>query len=131
MKRARGLTALAFLTLAGCMSAPPPVQLTWLRTDGRSAHEEPALEQQFEIDRTVCLGETQRAGLAAAPVYTNNFIDAAIVSSARQRQMNDVAIGCMAGKGYVQVPADQAPARAAEFRAAAASGAVGTKPAGK
>ncbi len=131
MKWTDGAKALVFLVLAGCASAPPPVKMVWLRTDGQTAHDHPALAAQFDIDRKICLGETQRAGISAAPVYTNNFIDAAIVANSRQRQMNDVAVGCMAGKGYVQVPEDQAEARAAEFRAATASGAIGTTPAGK
>jgi hypothetical protein len=67
--------------------------------------------------------------MSAAPVYTNNVIDAAIVANVRQGQMTDVIAGCMASRGYILVPTSQAAAKAAELRAAAQSGAVGTKPA--
>lgn len=122
--------AVAAAMLAGCQAAPPPEEQIWLRTDGQSMRANPALAQQFDIDRTICLGETQRAGISAPPIYTDSFIEAAMVSASRDRQMVDVAMGCMAGRGYLLVPASQVETRAAQLRAAAASGAVGTKPSG-
>lgn len=89
------LVALAgALTLSGCATSGPgssgPRQEVgvWVRSDGQSGRTNPALAQQFEVDRAACMnaGEPDR--------------------------------NCMAMKGYVLVPASQAEARAAELRAA-------------
>ena len=90
--------ALAALALTGCAgpvvenggpSAPAVVEGVWLRTDGQSGRDNPAIAQQFEVDRTACMVGTE-------PDRT-----------------------CMAARGYVLVRADQAEARAAQLRAAA------------
>lgn len=72
----------------------PQEQLVWVRTDGQSGKSNPALADQFARDRAECMpnGAADNAALqAAAP--------------------------CMQGKGYVLVPASQAEATAARFRA--------------
>jgi hypothetical protein len=88
------------VVLASCASAPmaPLVQnepLAWVRTDGQSGRANPALADQFAADRTACgiaVGAENNAALrAAAP--------------------------CMSTRGYVLVPASQAEATAAQFRA--------------
>jgi hypothetical protein len=69
-------------------------QLVWVRTDGQSGKSNPALADQFAQDRAACMpgGAANNAALqAAAP--------------------------CMQAKGYVLVPASQAEATAARFRA--------------
>jgi hypothetical protein len=90
--------ALVALALAGCAgpiagsggaSAPPVVEGVWLRTDGQSGRDNPAIAQQFEVDKAACMA-------GAEPDRT-----------------------CMAARGYVLVRADQAEARAAQLRAAA------------
>ena len=129
MPRILGAFSFALL-LSSCATPPPPDPPVWVRTDGQSTHDNPAFQQQFEIDETVCRGQAQQAGMSAAPVYTNNIIDAAIVANVRQGQITDVVQGCMASRGYILVPTSQAAAKAAELRAAAQSGALGTRPAG-
>jgi hypothetical protein len=95
-----GITAaaLAVLALAGCAgpiaesggaAAPAVVEGVWLRTDGQSGRDNPAIAQQFEVDKAACMAGTE-------PDRT-----------------------CMAARGYVLVRADQAEARAAQLRAAA------------
>jgi hypothetical protein len=98
-----GRVLLASATLAGCASEPPQppprAQMVWLRLDGQRGAGNSALTRQFEADRTACLGTTpQGNGL-------NQPVDAA-------------ARACMADKGYIQVPEDQAEAKRRELAAA-------------
>jgi hypothetical protein len=69
--------------------------MVWLRVDGKRGAGNPVLTQKFEADRKICLG-------TARP---SNEVDAA-------------AKACMAQKGYIQVPADQAEAKSRELAAA-------------
>ncbi|MUZ72947.1 hypothetical protein GOZ90_09655 [Agrobacterium vitis] len=93
----------------------------WLRTDGKSQTENPTLYQQFDIDRTICVGETQKSAVGAPVVYSNGSlasgVNAAVIRGQQNSALNDVLKGCMAQKGYVLVQKDQAPAIAAQFRA--------------
>ena len=72
--------------------------LAWVRTDGQSGRANPALVDQFAADRAAC-------GVTAT---SDNFALRA-------------AEACMSGRGYVLVPASQAEATAARFRANAAA----------
>jgi len=87
--------------LAGCASlggggggnAPVAEQGVWVRSDGQSGRDNPSLAAIFESDKAACTS----AGMA------------------------EPDRGCMASRGYVLVPASQAAAKAAEFRAANAA----------
>jgi hypothetical protein len=57
--------------------------MVWLRLDGQRGAGNPALTQKFETDRENCFGKAR------------DQVD---------------AVSCMAQKGYIQVPADQAEA---------------------
>ena len=88
--------ALAALMLTGCAGPIAEsggisgvVKGVWLRTDGQSGRDNPAIAQQFEVDKAACMA-------GAEPDRT-----------------------CMAARGYVLVRADQAESRAAQLRAAA------------
>jgi hypothetical protein len=93
--------ALLGALLAGCATGPvmPLSQmeaLAWVRTDGQSGRANPALVDQFAADRLACgisSGTEDNAALRAAEL-------------------------CMSQRGYVLVPASQAEATAARFRAA-------------
>lgn len=63
----------------------------WVRSDGQSGRDNPALAQQFASDKASC---------------------------SDRGQVNQL---CMAHRGYVLVPESQAAAKAAEFRAARAA----------
>jgi hypothetical protein len=102
--------------LAACATKPPPV---WLRTDGTSAAGDPVLAQQFEIDRTVCLGERERADLSGVTVAQGGLIGMAAAQN-RANAADAVAQGCMAQKGYILVPAEMAAAKSQELAAIAA-----------
>jgi hypothetical protein len=65
--------------------------MVWLRLDGQRGAGNPALTQQFEKDRSACLG-----GASREPV-------------------DPVARACMADRGYIQVPEDQAEAKRQEL----------------
>ena len=89
--------------LAGCASiggggsgggrAPVAEQGVWVRSDGQSGRDNPSLAAIFDSDKAAC-----------TPPGTA-----------------EPDRGCMASRGYVLVPASQAAAKAAEFRAAAAA----------
>lgn len=69
------------------------VQGVWVRADGQSGRDNPALAAQFAADKAAC---TQ----AGSPEPDR---------------------ACMDQRGYLLVPADQAAAKAAELRAAKAA----------
>ena len=94
------------LALVGCAdpNVAPGVQDTtslsqpaekgiWLRTDGQSGKNNPAIAQQFAADKAAC---------------------ATVI---------DVDRACMAQRGYLLVPESQVETKAAELRAAARSAA--------
>jgi hypothetical protein len=88
------------VTLVGCAHQQPP--MVWIRLDGQKATGDPVLTQQFETDRTICLGKTQQANLSGVAVYQGG-IYGAIAASERAQAVDAVAKGCMAEKGYTQV----------------------------
>jgi hypothetical protein len=80
----------------GPLITPATEPLAWVRTDGQSGRANPALVDQFAADRAAC-------GVTAS---ADNFALRA-------------AEPCMSARGYVLVPASQAEATAAQFRARA------------
>ncbi len=108
----------ACLALCACAHAPPP--MAWVRTDGQQATSNPALMQQGEIDRTICAGDTQRTNLGSlTPVEVNKWsvgLNANVEAQRSQAQLDSMK-GCMAEKGYLLVPADQAEATREQFAA--------------
>jgi hypothetical protein len=92
------LSVVVAVALAGCNStrmgstgpsAAPIIHSdgVWLRTDGQSGRDNPALAAQFESDKAACT-----------------------VSGGIQR-------ACMTQRGYILVPQEQAAATAAQLRA--------------
>lgn len=111
------------LALGGCVTTPPPEERVWVRTDGQKGSEVPALAQQFEIDKTICLGETQKTAVGMAPIYYQGVAgatQASAIEGQRAQALEQVIAGCMAGKGYVYVLKSQAEATLQRFRATAA-----------
>jgi hypothetical protein len=98
-----GCVLLASATLAGCAYelSLPQQKMVWLRLDGQRGVGNPALTQQFETDRTACLGGTQQVN------GPSQAVDAPEKA-------------CMAKKGYIQVPEDQAEAKRQELAATSA-----------
>lgn len=91
------LSVVVAMALAGCNSnriastspaASPVIHSdgVWLRTDGQSGRDNPALASQFESDKTAC---TVQGGIQRA---------------------------CMTQRGYILVPREQADATAAQLR---------------
>jgi hypothetical protein len=106
------LVLITALSLLGCAAQP---KQTFIRTDGQTSKVNPAVVQQFEIDKTVCEGETQKANLSGAS-YCSGVVGCAAEGASRGNAMQAVAKGCMAQRGYVLVLEEEAEARAAEFR---------------
>lgn len=74
--------------MAGCATRPP---MEWARVDTK-----PIDLAAFEVDRTICRGETQKSNLVApAPEGIGSAIR-------RSNAIGDVFVGCMAQHGYVQ-----------------------------
>ena len=93
MSRVRYAPGLAAL-VAGCAAASQ--NMTWIRGDGRAVLGDAVLMRRFDVDRTICFGERQKAAVDA------------------------IARGCMAQRGYLLVPQNEAAARSAELAAIAA-----------
>jgi hypothetical protein len=113
MKNLLGLACAGALALAGCAQ---PIKTVWLRTDGQNMRANPTLVQQFEVDQTICAGETSKANMSGTAIC-RGASDCLITSINREIDAKSVAQGCMAQKGYLNVPEDQAEAKAAELRA--------------
>ena len=110
-----GIVALC-VTLGGCASAP---KMLWLRADGQSVREDPVLKTQFELDGTSCLGERNKANLSGV-TFTGGGVAGIVASQNRSDAADTVQRGCMAEKGYLLIPEEQAEAKRAELAAAAA-----------
>ncbi|MBB3020656.1 hypothetical protein FHR70_003742 [Microvirga lupini] len=106
------------LGLAGCQTTADQQQpkKVFVRADGQSIRGNPRLEQQAELDKTICIGETQKAAVGMSPIYYRGVvgaIQAGMIENQRQSALLDVAIGCMASKGYVVSTEEEAAARQA------------------
>lgn len=112
----RVLMMAAALALVGCAQQPKTV---WIRTDGQTGFTNPALAQQFEVDKTICEGEMSKANMSGAQ-FCRGLVDCVGQSVARSEGMAVVGKGCMAQRGYISVLETEAEAKAAELRAAAA-----------
>ncbi len=106
----------AAVVLASCATAPPPV---FVRTDGRSINPDPVLSQQFQLDKTVCLGSREKADLSGVTV-SGGGLAGAIAAQNRSQAADAVFVGCMAEKGYMLTTADKAEALTTENAAVAA-----------
>jgi len=102
------------LALSAC--APHTI---YLRADGQAPGNDPVLHQQFEMDRTVCQGELQKANVSGV-TYTGGGLIGAMALAERSQSVDQVGQGCMAAKGYVLVREDQAAAKQQELAAIAA-----------
>lgn len=106
--------AIGLLTL-GCATAP---KMTWLRVDGQRSVDNPAVRTQYELDSTACLGERNKASLSGVTVSGGGLAGLAAQID-RSNAADTVARGCMAEKGYLLVPEEQAAAKRAELVAIA------------
>src|ERR1043166_1103874 len=86
-----GAIIAAALTLAGCATQP---KMGWMRADGQRTLENPVLHQQFEMDRTICTGERQKAALSGVTVSAGGLAGA-IAAQQRGVAADQVAQGCM------------------------------------
>ena len=93
MSRVRYAPGLAAL-VAGCAAASQ--NMAWVRGDGQAMLGDAVLMRRFDVDRTICFGERQEAAVDA------------------------IARGCMAQRGYLLAPQNEAAARSAELAAIAA-----------
>lgn len=110
----RKLIIVAFgAMLAGCAAAP---KMLWVRADGQRAGDNPTLRTQYELDATACLGERNKANLSGV-TFTGGGLAGVVAAQERSNAADTVQRGCMAEKGYLLVPEDQAEAKQAELAA--------------
>jgi uncharacterized lipoprotein YajG len=107
---------LAAAALAACATTPPPV---FVRTDGKPMTSDAVLAQQYQVDRTVCLGNREKADLSGVTV-TNGGLAGLAAGIQRSNAADAVFTGCMAEKGYMLTTADKADEVAAQNAAIAA-----------
>lgn len=108
------ILAFGALALAGCAT-----RTLYLRADGVAPGSDPVLQQQFDMDRTVCQGELQKANLSGV-TFTGGGLSGVAAAAARGQAAGQVGQGCMAEKGYVLVREDQAAAMQQQLAAVAA-----------
>lgn len=105
---------LAAITLSGCAT-----KTIYLLADGRAPGTDPVLNQQFEMDRTVCQGELQKANLSGVTFGGGGWAGVAAQAN-RNAAAGQVGQGCMAEKGYVLVKEDEMAAKQQDLAAVAA-----------
>jgi hypothetical protein len=105
---------LLMLALAGCAS--PKV---WLLADGRIPSQDPVLNQQLAMDKTICTGKMQAANVSGV-TFTGGGLAGVAAAAQRDQAVGAVGVGCMAEKGYVLVPEDQVAQKSAELSEIAA-----------
>ncbi len=111
--RILGIVALC-AALGGCAAAP---KMLWVRADGQRG-ENPVLRTQYELDATSCLGERNKANLSGV-TFTSGGLAGLAAAQNRADAADTVQRGCMAEKGYLLVPEDQAADKQAELAAIA------------
>jgi hypothetical protein len=112
------VAGVAGLVVSACQSVPAPEPEVWIRTDGQRGTGNPVLEQQFEIDKAVCVGQTQQTRVGMVPIYYGGMggsIGAVVIEAQRSAALMDVAKGCMAQRGYLRVPVSQAASTREQF----------------
>jgi hypothetical protein len=110
--RILGIVALG-AALGGCATAP---QMIWLRVDGQRPSDTPVNLTQYEVDSTACLGERGKANLSGV-TFTGGGLAGIAAAQNRSNAADTVQRGCMAEKGYLLVPEDQAAQKQAELAA--------------
>jgi hypothetical protein len=108
--RILGIVALC-AALGGCAAAP---KMLWVRADGQRSSDNPALRTQFELDGTSCLGERNKANLSGV-TFTGGGLSGIAAAVDRSNAADTVQRGCMAEKGYLLVPEEQAAEKQAEL----------------
>ncbi len=104
---------LIVIALSACAEGP---RLVPIRMDGQSIGSNPVLQQAFETDRTVCVGEARKASLSGT-TFASGGIAGAIAQAERDDAVRDVMAGCMAQKGYKMVPHSVAAHELDRYRA--------------
>jgi hypothetical protein len=77
-----------------------------------------SLSSNFKSIPAICTGEMQKANVSGV-TFTGGGLAGAVAAAERSNAVGQVAQGCMAQKGYIAVPKEQAEARLAEFAAIA------------
>jgi hypothetical protein len=93
--------------------------MIYLRANGVPPASDVVLNQQFEMDRTICQGDMQKANVSGVTLASGGMVGVAAAAN-RNQAVSQVGQGCMAEKGYVLVKEGDAPAKSQELAAIAA-----------
>src|SRR5665647_276214 len=108
-----GVSMILAFGLSGCAK-----EMVYLRIDGQRGSTDPVLAQQFEVDRTICSGEMQKANVSGV-TYAGGGMAGLAAQIERSNAVGQVAQGCMAQRGYLSVPKEEAEAKMADLAAVA------------
>lgn len=108
-----GVCLFSSVALSGCAR-----EMVYLRIDGQRGSADPVLAQQFEVDRTICSGEMQKANVSGV-TFAGGGMAGVAAQIERSNAVGQVAQGCMAQRGYISVPKEEAEAKMAELVAVA------------
>jgi hypothetical protein len=101
MKKLVAAVALA-AAVSACATTP---KMAWVRADGQPVDGTPQLATRFELDKTACRGEMQKADLSGSS-YCRGLVGCVATGIERGNAMADVGKGCMADRGYMLRPID-------------------------
>jgi hypothetical protein len=104
-----GALRISVLIFVALMLTSCAARTVYLRADGQVVAGDPVLAQQFEMDRTICNGDLQKANLSGV-TFAGGGVAGAIAAANRSEAAGQVGQGCMAERGYVLVREELAPA---------------------
>ena len=108
-----GTALISAVALSGCAR-----EMAYVRLDGHSTLGDPVLAQQFQVDAAICNGEMQKANVSGV-TFSGGGLAGIAAQVERSNAVGQVAQGCMAQRGYLIVPKEEAPAKLAELAAVA------------
>jgi|SRR5580658_623598 hypothetical protein len=91
--------------ISGCNSLAPGSGFA--RTDGTYIAPGSPEEAKFIADRQVCRGELAKAQMSAPTISSGSITEDVANDIQRDRQSDQVMLGCMADKGYRFVSGNQ------------------------
>ena len=98
-----GSALISAVALSGCAK-----DMIYVRLDGQRSSNDPVLAQQFEIDRTICAGEMQKANVSGV-TFSGGGLAGAVAAAERRRTS---CSGLHGPKGICNCPKGQGTRKA-------------------
>jgi hypothetical protein len=103
---------LTVLTTA-CATQP---KTAWIRSDGQRSTGDSVLTEQFELAGTDCANQRDKY-ILSLPAIMDYGLPGFRANAEREEAANELVKGCMAKKGYLLVPEEQAESKRQELLA--------------